>query len=120
MQVVLTLSNPAHRTTLIRLRQLSADEELSHLAHLSVSTTKSSVTSASSVEAIDTNQTSDSSASVGLKASQSANPIFSTVQLGLPSSDLFIAAHSDVLDYEDAIGTEAGSEFVDDPKFACP
>nr|VZI17682.1 unnamed protein product [Spirometra erinaceieuropaei] len=86
--VVLTLSNPAHRVTTVRLCQLSTDEEAAKLA--------ACLTSSSGLAEICEDAT-----------------IYSTARLTLPSESIRLAAKSDVTEYDD-LATTTSNEFKDD------
>ncbi|KAL7056731.1 hypothetical protein AAHC03_020651 [Spirometra sp. Aus1] len=86
--VVLTLSNPAHRVTTVRLRQLSTEEEAAKLA--------ACLTSSSGLAEICEDAT-----------------IYSTARLTLPSESIRLAAKSDVTEYDD-LATTTSNEFKDD------
>ncbi|VDK32497.1 unnamed protein product [Taenia asiatica] len=84
--VVLIVSNPAHRATTVRLRQLTAEEEATKLGEFF----------AKNGSAFGTGST------------------YSTVKLDLPASGIRIAAKSDASEYNDLMASESTDEFKDD------
>ncbi|CDI97943.1 Dynactin subunit 4 [Echinococcus multilocularis] len=84
--VVLIVSNPAHRVTTVRLRQLTAEEENAKLAEFFAK--NGSVFGAGNT--------------------------YSTVKLDLPADGIRIAAKSDAIEYNDLTTTEGTDEFKDD------
>ncbi|EUB54988.1 Dynactin subunit [Echinococcus granulosus] len=84
--VVLIVSNPAHRVTTVRLRQLTAEEENAKLAEFFAK--NGSVFGAGNT--------------------------YSTVKLDLPADGIRIAAKSDASEYNDLTTTEGTDEFKDD------
>ncbi|KAL5106655.1 Dynactin subunit 4 [Taenia crassiceps] len=83
--VVLIVSNPAHRATTVRLRQLTAEEETAKLAQFFAKN----------------------------GSAFGAGNTFSTVKLDLPANGIRIAAKSDASDYNDLV-SESTDEFKDD------
>ncbi|VDM32658.1 unnamed protein product [Hydatigera taeniaeformis] len=84
--VVLIVSNPAHRVTTVRLRQLTAEEESVKLAEFF----------AKNGNVFGSGNT------------------YSTVKLDLPVCGIRLAAKSDASEYNDLMTTESTNEFKDD------
>ncbi|VDD77260.1 unnamed protein product [Mesocestoides corti] len=94
MNVVLFLSNPAHRITTVRLRQLTPEEEAVQLADYFAKT----------------------------RSANSKEPAsYSTVKLGLPPYGIKVGGKSDTSEYSDLASVDKSNEFFDDdPKvIAC-
>lgn len=96
MNIVLTISNPAHRVTTISLRQLTAEEELESLQHLT-----NHPTSATNLTLLH-EKTPQETQNVN-KFASSCVPCYSTVKLDLPSVEFQLAPRNDISEYEDSL-----------------
>ncbi|KAK4468825.1 hypothetical protein MN116_007992 [Schistosoma mekongi] len=109
IDIILTINNPAHRTTTLSLRQLTAREEIEKLGHL-INHKDAKKTDISNEAKVDPTSADDTSS---LPDDQLT--CYSTVDVILPTEELKLAPRNEIMDCDVNSG-QSSSDYKDDPK----